>query len=289
MISGMFFNNERALKVAKELETGRREGRGIFVEGVRYPEDVLPENVQRGSREHALWLFYSAPLTPRAVSEEVYQTLRRMSKVSPELFDPAYVRDLSMNEFSKRAKPFLPHGDNDVVLWCENSLRLEKYGDDPVNICGNERDVVAAHKRLEEFRGYGPKVTPMLLGWYHKYGFSDFDNKYELRIPVDVWVIDLSIGQRVLEVYERKTRREKVEDFLREGYYDFFKRHVGIDSFEYQELLWNVGAYACNTGPCGKMCPLEEPCVATMVRDHYMNRAIVKLRRYRKTLQKKLF
>ncbi len=244
----------------------------------------LPPNIKKGSKEHALYLFFVAPATYYADSEVLWKNFENFYSKHPEFFDPNYIVE---NFFKTEGKIIdsrkrklksviaenLHHGfSSEIALrWYENSLKLyNDYAGDPREIFRNVFNAKDALEKLDvnkkksnRFRGFGQKTGNLLLMWFSRGGFleEEFDI-YSIEVPFDKHAINFSVGHEIIKVFGEPHKREFI-NFAKENFKKNFMEDK-TDPREFTDAQWILGSKVCILNNCKeavqKKCPFSESC-----------------------------
>lgn len=229
-----------------------------------FPDTILPEGVEKGSLEHALYLFYAVPLDIGRESKRVYKKARDLYKVMkfsdiPNLH-PALI-ELFVHEYFE--KPNEKSGRK--VLWGDpvktlmvNSEKLNKeYQNDPRTI--KKENVEETIKEIRKFRGYGKTNNALLIKDMVKAGIWNFpENGFPIKI--DRHIIKISLGTGVIRVEGvEEIRFEKLVKPLDDVYKNAIKQE-NLSAIDLSDSFWAIGQYRCkknNAINCAINCPIK--------------------------------
>jgi len=96
-------DEKKARRIAERLLDLFYNRKGVF-EGYSMPEYILPDNLQEGSREHALYLTYVISVDYMANAEKLWARSRGVYRLYPERFQPEAIqslRDRTLRAFIK--------------------------------------------------------------------------------------------------------------------------------------------------------------------------------------------
>lgn len=301
----MEFNKSKAIELANTIMPLFQGSKKPF--DVKSCDSILPDRIKPKSLEHRLFLFLTAPGNFSVDSEIYYNNARQMFNEEPNYFNPEYIKDnftRKANKLSKLIK-IIDEEEKTVSgklaeiiknslggrkkelarrLWA-NSVELEKYNFDPINIFSKDDTIESALKKLDGyrdkktriqhgFRGFKQKIGNMLINQYLETGILELKDPENANIPTDYHVINLSIARGILmDVGE--IRREKVADFLDKNYKEFFRENKHINSLEFSRALWMLGKYVCSYAGCNDSCPLEIKCEKSINSSEYFEKAMI--------------
>lgn len=262
---GMFsINEERIEELVKKLDIAFSNSEGILENTDDLVENQVPDGVVRGSKEHALFMFYVVQNDHGVKSHKMYEKAKNLYKQNPEFFDPKWImnncceEDLSflVENIAKKLGSRYPQAL--AKSWYVNSITLcNKYDGDPVKVFTSSQDAVELIKTIKSFRGYGDKIGGMLLRAMIGVGFNkSVRNLDKVLVPVDIH------DSRIL--------------FLTGGFIEPGHNEPGFDYYKYVEkaqralldacnknninwlnvdrALWLTGSRGCSYARCAECC-----------------------------------
>ncbi|MDB5160078.1 MAG: hypothetical protein JWO99_341 [Candidatus Saccharibacteria bacterium] len=207
-------DKEHAYPILDELLRAYANNEAPYnLDRVRLPHDPrhMPETLEYGSRDHAMFLFNVCYYMRGGIKSN--DAVKRMSAVyddHPALFDPEYVRGLSMSEdmegiLNQEIQGVLKaHGLGFQATvagqWIENSWRMKEYEDDPRNIFNGvttyeQSQELIQNKKNKGFIGFQEKMTSMIIYYLMD---EDLIEPFNFPIPVDLHVMRVSIANEMV-------------------------------------------------------------------------------------------
>ena len=260
---------ERAELVVSTAHSAFRNKVGLLSETDDLVENQIPDGVERLSKGHALFLFYTAANDHGVKSFRMYSRAKKLFSEQPNAFDPSWI----VENFESVGDPKLVELTGECVgaryprqaakTWYLNSLKLiEEYDGDPRKLFRSTSDARVLIKRIKAFRGYGPKIGGMLLRAAVGLDFADVNALEEVLVPVDIHDSRISFFTEIL----------KLEDGNVEGEIDYYGfvtevqkilldscNSLGIKWLDTDRALWLIGSRGCVNKRC-KECPFREFC-----------------------------
>ena len=232
------------------------------------PEYVLPENLEEGSREHALFLTYVISIDYMTDAEKLWKKSRDAYEFNPERFIPetilkfsprtieTFVRDLGARFYPSAAK-----------TWIKISkILLDEHGGDPRNITSQSLTIAELKEKIDEFPYLrGPKLTNFYIRAMGETGLFKVKNLNELDIPVDKQVARFTMYTGVVrllsEQFQGCVHEPPLRGLIEEAWRNAAKK-LGTPPWKLDEPIWTVGSKLCSGRKCGK-CPVEDLCDKT--------------------------
>ncbi len=250
-----------------------------------FPDAIVPLHVEKGSREHALLLFYSCVLDGGRLASVVYRSMREFSsrlnitKATAGLEEVASksgldsIASLSREELKKLLREsFKSFGDPETSLGdpvgalYHNSRKLqEEYGGDPRNMKGASIDstfqnILFGKDKKRKFKQYGPGKAALLMKNYVRFGMWDFPHK-DIPVKVDRHLIRMSIGSGVVELPNQFTRG-RIDTLVKvlTSTYQKVTSEYNLSAIDLDDAFWAIGAYNCKFNDdifCQTSCSLK--------------------------------
>lgn len=260
-------NRARARELVLRLNTAFENREGLLAERDDLVENQIPPGVERGTREHALFLFYTVPNDHGVKSSRLYAKAISLFLSAPDLFEPSSV----LNRFRGPDDQDLI-GATGAALgtrypkvtargWFLNSRRLANdFGGDPRNVFTAFENGASLMKLVRSFFGFGPKTGGMLLRAVDGLGMASIADLEEVLLPVDVHDSRISFQTSVVASedgsvdgdYHRHAPR--VQRVLTEACKEANVRWPDVD-----RALWLIGSRGCVPRRCSE-CPLITLC-----------------------------
>ncbi len=261
------FNKERALAVIPKLVESLRNKTYIF-SSAGLPDERIPEEIEKGSREHANFLMNFCALTARVPSNELYDAYARFHLYHKDFIDSypesrlcnALQDELHMGLARKRAGELVRR----------RAVIKNSYDNDPRNIFARfpePREAVRAMaKGKDKLPGFAYKTAALFTQYAHKYRFASFEDPkrllpaidtHKIRIFNTVGILDYDSGGKAPSSVRRLLTEDfaiELSDFCAENYLDI----LALD-----EAVWILGAEICkknNIASCANACPIMEEC-----------------------------
>ena len=276
-------NYEKAVEVAKAVISAREQRIPPFNRDNLFPDAIIPEGIEEGSKEHALFLFHSVSIDSMRQAEQVYKAMRKVIGKKGSLRNLA---DTKKKELEELLSPYF--GDivrdskksitDPVRTLMYNAKKLEKEcKGNPIMLSQeNVRDTLT---RIDEFRQYGIPKAALLIKNYVRYGIWPF-SPTEIPIKTDRHVTRISLGCGVVNIEEcsEPLRNSKAKAFQKAVEYQIKKRYFtqddintgkirvirsdklispltevylkvtqkqGISAIDLDDSFWAIGAYSC--------------------------------------------
>ena len=245
----------QARLVVSRVNMAFKNREGLLSETGDLVENKIPDGVKPLSRDHALFLFYTAVNDHGMKSSRLYANAKMLFYDRRDLFETNKVvtgfigpqDPRLMDEIGKRLGTRYPK--ETARTWYVNSERLaQRYGGDPRNLFRSSSDARELLKEIKAFRGYGPKIGGMLLRAVVGLGFADVSGIEEVLVPVDIHDSRVSFQQ---EYYNYVP---KVQQVLLDAC-----NSIGIKWLDVDRALWLIGSSGCVNKRC-RLCPLHDVC-----------------------------
>ena len=268
-------DEKRAGEVARKLVGMLEKKVHPFNDPNLFPDAILPEGIKEGSKEHALFLFYSCSLDSMRVAERVYAAMRGIvSEV-----DIKEIGNLSRERIQRLIHNHLEDQklptEGQVTLWpepvvykdnsmgkpvrtlYENSRKVHgEYEGDPRTM--QTEDVDETLGRVCEFMQFGIGKASLYMKNMVRFGMWDFD-PCEIPIKIDRHAIRISLGLGVV-----KTSRDKIKtNIFEKTLSDLYRRvtsKLGISAIDLNDAMWGVGSKLCvtnNYAVCKDLCGVD--------------------------------
>ena len=267
------FEVEFSVDYSKAFKIGRRlldqfyNRKGFFAD-YSMPEYVLPRNLKKGTREHALFLTYVISIDYMTDAEKLWKRSRGAYELHPERFTPEEILKLSSRTVENVVKSLgARFYSNAAKTWIKISkLLVDKYGGDPGNITREPLDIVEIKRRLREFPYLrGSKLSNFYIRAMGETGLFKVKNLDELDIPVDKQVARFTMYTGVLRLLSEQftgcVHEEPMRGLIEEAWRNAAKK-LDTAPWKLDEPIWTVGSKSCSRRKCGK-CPVEELCNKT--------------------------
>ena len=260
-------DDPKAVKIAEKL-LGLFYNRKGFFKDYSMPEYILPRNLVKGSREHALYLTYVVSIDYMTDAEKLWKNSRGAYELHPERFKPENI--VKMGERNLRAfvrRLGARFSTTGVRTWKKISkILLDKYEGDPRNITRQSSTIKEIKKRLNEFPYLrGNKLSNFYIRAMGENELFKISNFGELDVPVDIQVARFTIYTGVLKLlsdrFEGCVHEKPLRGLIEEAWRTAAKK-VGTYPWKLDEPMWTIGSKLCTERKC-YFCPVEELCDKT--------------------------
>lgn len=257
----------RAQEVVMRLDAAFRNYEGLLSERDDLVENQIPPGVEKGSTEHARFLFFTVPNDHGVKSSRLYAKAIELFNCRPNLFDPHFI-----------ASQFRGCEDADLVSstgvalgtrypkstakgWYLNASRLvDQFNGDPRGVFQASADAEVLLKLVCSFYGFGPKTGGMLLRAVDGLGMAKVSGLERVLIPVDIHDSRISFftgivsgdGESIESDYHLFAR--PIQRVLTDACNEINVRWPDVD-----RALWLIGSRGCVRLRCAD-CPLNSLC-----------------------------
>lgn len=229
---------------------------------VPHAHQHLPESLELGSKEHAMFLFVSCYyMRGRVKSVTAFKGLTRLYENAPHLFDSS----IAQYEPPERISVLLTEaglGSQEHVSkqWVENATRLEKdWAGDPRNIFEGVSDYSQCLERIQNngkkgdkakgFVGFQEKMVSMIAYYLMDEGMID---SFEFPLPVDLHVLRVSVANEmiVFDGYDEEANLYSKETLalMRELYHRYAVDN-NVSTLELCNAVWLLSQSVCGKQP----------------------------------------
>ena len=257
----------KAVKIAEKLLDLFYSRKGFF-QNYSMPEYILPRNLVKGSREHALYLTYVISVDYMTDAEKLWRNSRGAYELYPERFKPeniATMGERTLRAFVRRlGARFSTTG---ASTWKKiSSILLNKYDGDPRNLTSQPLTIEEVKEKIKDFPYLrGPKLTNFYIRAMSETGLFKVTNLEELDIPVDKQVARFSMYTGVVkllsEQFQGCVHEPPLRGLIEEAWRNAAKK-FGTPPWKLDEPIWTIGSKLCSKRKCGK-CPVEDLCEKT--------------------------
>jgi len=269
---GVIADVDRAKEIITILQAAYVDRYGLLSELDDLVENQKPEDVEPLSREHGLFLFYTVANDHGTKSSRLYQRAKDLFKKSPYLFDPNYIATHFAGfedvELVEKTGVLLGtrYPKETAKGWYLNSIRLiSDYESDLRTLLSSSSDARILIRRIQEFRGYGPKTGGILLRAAIGLGFANVTNLAEVLLPVDIHDARISFLTGILSL----KNVEEIDEGKNPDYYRYVPhvqkvllaacKQLNIQWLDIDRALWIIGSRGCVKKRCN-LCPLQKNC-----------------------------
>lgn len=248
------FNLEKATLCAEKMKNYFSS-----IDGVENVE--IPSNIEIGSNEYLVYIFYSCLLDYGMRSKPYHFNLIKTYKEYKDIFNPNYV----INNYK----------DNEAkLLWIirENihprypNIALKKWLDlseflnnnYPENKLIEKISSLQSYKELYNFitsiKGYGQKTGGLLLRLIYESGICNFNDELN-DIPIDRHDVEISYLNGIIN---KDTLNNNELKLLGTTWIEAAKK-CNISACDIDKYLWSIGNNLCNKKQCLE-CPMKDEC-----------------------------
>lgn len=244
---GVIVDPARGRKVLVPIVTAylKRQKLYRYIHWEDAPQNVyLPENIKRGSVEHARWLFFAAMSDRREQSKMVYQGHRGLwEKHADLLYNNPLSEEMTDEQVGKLIKP---HGFGmwsvTAKHWVANShLLFNRFLGDPRFIYeGRTINDIVREKKYWKLSGFGPKILSLLAMFYAE---SEMIELPEDAFPIDVHVQRIALSTGIIQIKKTTTNvylEAELRPLLRE-----ICREKKWSMVDVAHALWFLGNQMC--------------------------------------------
>lgn len=227
----------------------------------------IPGDIEVGTNEHILYVFYSCLLDYGMRSKNYHSNLINSYKKYKEIFDPHYViktykgnEEALLNIIKENIHPRYPNIA--LTKWLELSEFLD------TNYPGDElrQKIVSlkSYKDLYNFitsiKGFGQKTGGLLLRLIYEANICSFANELE-DIPIDRHDVEISYLNKIVD------KKNLSNDDLKELGTIWIKaaKYNNISACDIDKYLWTIGNSLCLKKKCLE-CPLKNECLTKLDR-----------------------
>ncbi len=229
-------------------------------------QNLLPTNISKGSREHALFLTYVMSINYMSDSTQLWKKARAAYMLFPERFLPdrilkskpqtleSFVRYLGARQYAIGAK-----------TWSKISkVLLDSYEGDPRNIAKGPLRIQDIQNRLKRFPYLrGSKLSKQYIRAMGQAGLFDVKNLNQLNIPVDKQVARFTICTGTLKLASKRFTgyldEDPIKDLLESVWRNAVKGHGSSAPWMLHEPICLIESTLCSSRKC-KQCPIESSC-----------------------------
>jgi endonuclease III len=260
-------DNSKAFKIASKLFDDFYGKKGFFKDK-SMPEYVLPRNLKKGTKEHALYLTYVVSIDYMVDAEKLWKKSRGAFELHPERFTPEKILKVSQRSVELFVKRLgARYYTNAAKTWKKISeILLEKYDGDPRNITPEPLDIAEVRKRLKAFPYLrGNKLSNFYIRVMGETGLFKLNNLNELDIPVDKQVARFTLYSGVLKLLSESfigcAQDEPLRGLIEEAWRNAAKA-MDTAPWKLDEPIWTTGSKLCSGRKCGQ-CQVEDLCDKT--------------------------
>lgn len=271
--SNASLNRARTIEVLQLLARSAENKKGLVSETDDLVENQVPSGIERGSREHALFLFAIVPNDRGVKSSALWARAKQLFLEEPCIFDPAHFRTANLSNLScdrlvelltTQLKP--RYANNAAAGWVKNATRLfHEYQSDARIVFAQGPTGESAYRAIRSFYGFGPKTGGMMYRAATGLGWASAELSEAVEIPVDTHDVRIALQTGILKTENKVTAashqlfapavRRELSDGCRE---------LDIPWFEIDRAMWLIGSRGCANKRCQE-CPLKTKCSVAQI------------------------
>jgi len=276
---------QKVEEITKKAIAAKNKGDFPFNKEQIFPDAIVPNNLEEGSKEHALFLLYSVSIDSMKPSTEVYSAMRRLTE---ELKDLTQLSTIKKTDLENILVPYLGKGIRtptspmtdpiETILFNAKKLEKEYKGDPKLLLETNVRETL---NNIKEFKQYGLPKSALLIKNYVKFKIFPFSEE-DIPIKIDRHTMRINLGCKVIlnlqdhiyKVYPDdklpKALKKAIVQSIRIGYFtekDFSKgikvvrsykfinsltdaylqttKREHLSAVELNDAFYTIGAYSC--------------------------------------------
>jgi endonuclease III len=257
----------KAIKIAGRLYNQFYSRQGFFAD-YSMPEYVLPRNLEKGSREHALFLTYVISIDYMTDAVKLWKRSRGAYELHPDMFTPKEILKVSPKTVENFVKKLgARYYTNAAKTWIKISKVLaEKYDEDPGNLTKEPLEIAEVKQKLKDFPYLrGNKLANFYIRAMGETGLLKVKDFEDLDIPVDKQVARFTLYTGVLKLLSEQfvgcAQEQPLRGLIEEAWRRAAKT-LGTAPWKLDEPIWTVGSKLCSERKCGQ-CPVEDLCDKT--------------------------
>lgn len=226
-----------------------------FADKERLANVEFPKNINYGTNEYFLYMFYSCLLDYGMHSKIYHKNLINTYEKYPSIFYPKYVSQMKENELNNiivnNIHPRYPNVA--TKKWINLSNELLKY-DNILNYLKTIKNIDGLSQFIRSIKGYGQKTGGLLIRIISDSNICNFKEKVK-SIPIDRHDIEISYLTNIINVNNLSNSEiSKLSDsYINVG------KELNINPSDIDKYLWELGNSFCNKKNCEE-CPLNQLC-----------------------------
>ena len=206
-------------------------------------------------KQRLTYLFFLLNIDYGMRAEKLFEKVKNLAENEPKWFDGNFLKKQSISKIEKLMKEKVEHR-----FPKQAALRWKKNAN--VNVItlfkGNTNEIL---EKIEEFYGFGPKLSRLLLRSVVDLKVINQPKGFEkMSLPTDVHVINL--GERS-GLFNKKPKAEEAREAWTEVAFE--KNIVPVDL---DRALWSLGADFCFNKKCLD-CPMGKICVKPVKKERF--------------------
>lgn len=214
-----------------------------------------PSNIEYGSNQYLLYMFYSCLLDYGMRSKIYHKNLSTTYAMYSDIFNPSYVvnakEDLLKDIIVNNIHPRYPNIA--VKKWIELSKGLQQY-DSILSYLKTLNSFEELEYFVRNIKGYGQKTGGLLIRIICDVKICNFKENTK-SIPIDRHDIEISYLTGIIS--KQKVGNKEI-NALSEMYVKI-GNELNINPSNIDKYLWEIGNSFCNNKQCDN-CPLNECC-----------------------------
>ncbi|MGN0974255.1 MAG: hypothetical protein ACI4OT_05875 [Bacilli bacterium] len=226
-----------------------------FADKERLANVEFPKNINYGTNEYFIYMFYSCLLDYGVRSKIYHKNLINTYEKYPSIFCPKYVSQMKENELNdiivNNIHPRYPNLA--TKKWINLSNELLKY-DNILNYLKTIKNIDGLSQFIRSIKGYGQKTGGLLIRIISDSNICNFKEKVN-SIPIDRHDIEISYLTNIINVNSLSNSEiSKLSDsYINVG------KELNINPSDIDKYLWELGNSFCNKKNCEE-CPLNQLC-----------------------------
>jgi hypothetical protein len=180
------YDDLKAIKIAGRLYNQFYTRQGFFTD-YSMPEYVLPRNLEKGSKEHALFLTYAISIDYMTDAVKLWKRSKGAYELHPEYFTPDKILKVSPRTVENFVKKLgARYYTNAAKTWIKISRVLtEKYDEDPRNLTKEPLEIAEVKQKLRDFPYLrGNKLSNFFIRAMGKQSCSKLKTSANLTFPL---------------------------------------------------------------------------------------------------------
>ena len=267
---------ERGQEVAKIL---------LSTNSNEMPEDLLPTGVERGSREHLMFITLTVSLDYRRDATALWRSSRETfeDQTTRYLFNPEKLSETLPEQITEDMQRYgLARGERDASVWRTIGITFhEKWNNDPRNFlksCNYDAPTILNQLQVRENRHLlypclrGPKIGPLWIRMLRDNVGAKLSNMDQIPIPVDVHIERATLATGVVRGQYNGNPNHLFEDIRRAWFKSVRELTLNgrpVIALDLDKSLWNLSKNGCSqhrnpeTGECEvyETCKFRDYCV----------------------------
>jgi len=267
---------EKAMQIVKIVVESYESREGLFSVIADPEEFSIPPGVERGSKEHALFIMHNLPVHHQIKLVKFLQKACRFYLSKSEFYDPYWIStNFSPDELDRLAEVLgeelgVRFPKECARRWFEVSKKLvERFEGDPRKIFTYHNfDVESILKEVGQWRGFGLNTRNLFIRLFREYCFIEakkLEKLEKLEMPVDINDVKVTLRTGVVKllgedlVSENGLKpRDKIIKLVQKAWKEACTK-VDIHLLEFDRAFWSLGSIYCTERICIQ-CPIHNCC-----------------------------